>query len=402
MSEAERTGEPESKLDLIESVAHPVRRRAVLELQHRSDCVDAKELATVVATRVNDTDLVDVSRHERDRVHTELVHTHLQKLVEGGLVEFDPEARAVETTDHPALADDRFQRLLGVDADDWDDVLTGLQTERRRVVLRTLDAHDSLAKPELARRVAARERDGEDAPPVDRHVDDIAVSLHHVHLPILADAGLVDDHGTTVSYAGHPDLDAGLLSAVCDGFGGRGVENGDEQTDGESERRVHGERADVRTLDGREAIVRRGQFLFDEADEELFLMMTTDGLLEDECVSKLQDAVDRGVDVFVGSQTSAVRDSVREQIPGATIWEPQTDWLNLPPNRERLGRLVFADREAVMVGTLGERTADGYRETAITGEGRDNSLVVLLRQLLGTRLDHLDAQSADFRSEVPL
>jgi hypothetical protein len=54
-------------------------------------------------------------------------------------------------------------------------------------------------------------------------------------------------------------------------------------------------------------------------------------------------------------------------------------------------------------GTLGERTADGgYRETAITGEDEDDSLVVLLRQVLGSRLDHLDAQGEDFRSQVPL
>jgi hypothetical protein len=43
-----------------------------------------------------------------------------------------------------------------------------------------------------------------------------------------------------------------------------------------------------------------------------------------------------------------------------------------------------------------------YRDTAITGEDEDDSPVVLLRQLLGSRLDHLDAQGEDFRSQVPL
>jgi hypothetical protein len=56
-----------------------------------------------------------------------------------------------------------------------------------------------------------------------------------------------------------------------------------------------------------------------------------------------------------------------------------------------------------VIGTLGERTADGvYHDTAITGEDEDDSPVVLLRQLLGSRLDHLDAQSEDFRSQIPL
>ena len=74
-----------------------------------------------------------------------------------------------------------------------------------------------------------------------------------------------------------------------------------------------------------------------------------------------------------------------------------------PPQREKLGRLLLADRETVVIGTLGERTADGgYRETAITGEDEDDSLVVLLQHLLGSRPDRLDAQREDFRSQIPL
>jgi hypothetical protein len=115
-------------------------------------------------------------------------------------------------------------------------------------------------------------------------------------------------------------------------------------------------------------------------------MVTTDGLLRPGCVRGLRDALDRGVDVSVGSETSAVRDLVREEVHGVTIWKPQLDWFHLPPQREKLGRLLLADREAVVNGTLGERTADGgYRETAITGEDEDDSPVVLLRQVLGSR-----------------
>lgn len=131
-------------------------------------------------------------------------------------------------------------------------------------------------------------------------------------------------------------------------------------------------------------------------------MVTTDGLLEEECIHGLQAAIQRGVDIYVGSQTQEVRDLVREEVPEVTIWEPQLDWLNLPPNREMLGRLVFADREAVMIGTLGNNGDDQYRETAVTGEGPDNSFVVLLRELLGSRLDHLDAQSENLLSQIPL
>lgn len=79
------------------------------------------------------------------------------------------------------------------------------------------------------------------------------------------------------------------------------------------------------------------------------------------------------------------------------------DWLNLPPEYEKVGRLVFADREAIMLATLGEEPGEGgHSEAAITGAGENNPLVILLRELLGSRLDHLDTQSENFRSEVPL
>jgi hypothetical protein len=133
------------------------------------------------------------------------------------------------------------------------------------------------------------------------------------------------------------------------------------------------------------------------------LFRLTDGLLEPRCLELLEDAVDRGVDAYLGPQSQAVRDLVRREIPGVTIWEPQLDWLNLPPNREKLGRLVFADREAITLGTLGDDADTGVvRDTALTGEGEDNGLVVLMREMLGSRLDHLDRQSEEFLSEVPL
>lgn len=133
------------------------------------------------------------------------------------------------------------------------------------------------------------------------------------------------------------------------------------------------------------------------------MMFTVDGLIEQACLRRIRAALDRGVDVYIGSQTPALRDLVREEAPEVTLWEPQLDWLNLPTAREKVGRLIMADREAIMLGTLGEETAEGvYEETAITGTGENNALVMLMRELLGSRLDHLDEQSEDFLSEIPL
>jgi len=63
---------------------------------------------------------------------------------------------------------------------------------------------------------------------------------------------------------------------------------------------------------------------------------------------------------------------------------------------------VFAAREAVMLGTLGENTGEGVAcEAALTGEGEDDALVALMRKLFGSRLDDLDMQSDDLLSQLP-
>lgn len=109
------------------------------------------------------------------------------------------------------------------------------------------------------------------------------------------------------------------------------------------------------------------------------------------------------MDIYLGSQTQEVRDLVREEVPEATIWEPQMDWLNLPSEYEKVGRLVMADREAIMLATFGEETGGVHHtEKALTGSGTDGSLVMLIREMLGFRLDHLDAQSETSLNKSPL
>ncbi|WP_313693253.1 DUF7344 domain-containing protein [Halorarum halobium] len=87
---------------------------------------------------------------------------------------------------------------------------------RRRRVLSTLLIHDELTQTELADRVAAREG-GEpigDVPPDRRRR--VRASLHHVHLPRLADDGLVvrEDDGEERLARPASDLDVDLAFDV--------------------------------------------------------------------------------------------------------------------------------------------------------------------------------------------
>lgn len=378
--------------DVLRSLSD-TRRRSILRLLHdRSSPVGTGELATNLVAEEQDKPLVEVTRDEVQTVRIDLVHTQLSRLEAADLIEWNRQEDTVSTANHPALSDPKLKRILDNEATEWDAIFDDLAHGRRRIILSALKDHgEAISCTDLAKEVVTRERDAENDHPTDV-TEDVLAELHHVHLPKLRQTGLVtyETDGRTVSYEGHPQLEDEWLDARID----------------ETPRAIlptaqHSEA--IWSIEGRDNVIARGQSLFEQADDELFLMFTTDGLLEDGCIRRLQDAIDRGVDVYLGSQTQEVRDLARERVPGAVVWEPQMDWLNLPPEYEKVGRLVFADREAIMLATLGEKTEKGvHAETAITGAGENNPLVVLIRDMLGSRLDHLDAQSEDFLTEIPL
>jgi len=131
-------------------------------------------------------------------------------------------------------------------------------------------------------------------------------------------------------------------------------------------------------------------------------MFTHTDMLEAGCFSRIMDAVQRGVTVYLGTYDPTVREYVKEHVPEVTLWEPTTDWVNLPVEANRVGRLLLADREAVMLGTLKKPTEDGVpEEKALIGEGAENTLVVMIRQMLSTYLTQIDesaeAAEADLR-----
>ncbi|WP_276253546.1 DUF7344 domain-containing protein [Halomontanus rarus] len=382
---------------LFRCLANGHRRSLLGYVHERSPSGIAKsDLATWHAASVHEKALIEVTDSEHTCAHTELHHKHLPALEEAGLIEVD-EHETVTTADHPAFDDsslvDSITDPESVHDESLDALFDGLADSRRRVALSVLgQQYHPISLETLARDVAARESDTPERDVPQDYVDRIIVRFTHTHLPLLEDAGLVDydTESDLVAYEGHPDLRIRWLEPsfekVVDGVG----------TVGSGE-------TDVRTLDGTETIVSHGQSLCETADEELFLMFSTTRLLEEGCFARIEAALDRGVDVYLGSRDPVVRETVRERVPGVVLWEPRLDWLNLPAEEETVGRLVFADRESIMLATLGEkRSAGDYDETAIVGEGFDNGLVALMRQLLGARIDHLDAQDEDTLTELSL
>lgn len=71
----------------------------------------------------------------------------------------------------------------------WDTAFEALSSDRRRRLLAILDAEGEITVSGAVRRLAEEEADGEPQR-VDRET--VEVSLHHVHLPALRTAGLVE------------------------------------------------------------------------------------------------------------------------------------------------------------------------------------------------------------------
>lgn len=137
-----------------------------------------------------------------EAIRATLQHRHVPKLAAANLVTRIGDG--VATGDHPVLEDSRLDDLLDIDADDWDEVLDCLSDPRRRTVLSVLATSDeSVERTALALEVARREpeTDPDDA-------ERVLTELYHVHLPRLAEAGLVEfeDDREAVRYLGHPEL----------------------------------------------------------------------------------------------------------------------------------------------------------------------------------------------------
>ena len=83
-----------------------------------------------------------------------------------------------------------------------------LSAERRRIVCDVLvDEGTPIQFGELAAAVAARET----APPDPDAADNVAVALHHIHLPKLTDAGIID-YDPDTRQVGTSQTDLGQLT----------------------------------------------------------------------------------------------------------------------------------------------------------------------------------------------
>ncbi|WP_123536862.1 DUF7344 domain-containing protein [Halosimplex salinum] len=275
-----------------------------------------------------------------------------------------------------------------------EEILSLLTEEINRTIVSIVQQGDGeWTVTDLAERIVSEDAAVVPTADYEQRLEDLLITLHHERLPQLDDAGLImyDRDENVVAGGAYTAADVlwkdideidGLLSEFLTGH------DVDDQRIG--------------LIHGQEAIYDYSRELADRADEELFLIYTSDELLDEECLPHAKNAIERGVDFSAGVKSEDARQFFVECLPDATVWEPQLDWMHSEVTYPTVSRLIIADREKVVVGLWNDIDDDGTRtEVAMIGEGATNPLVVLVRELLGPRLDHLDYQSEDFVSDLP-
>lgn len=87
------------------------RRRITLYYLQENEIVDVDELVTQIAMKEAKIPSDEVSADRRDRIETQLVHTHLPKLADVQCIEYDRRSATVRYTQPPSLLD-KALRLL--------------------------------------------------------------------------------------------------------------------------------------------------------------------------------------------------------------------------------------------------------------------------------------------------
>ena len=203
------------------------RRRTVLAvLFERDHAVTVPDLTRFLAARETGHEPSAISDEMYGSVGRTLQHVHLPKLATAGLIDLDDAVvrlayeplaiRVAELTREFVEVSDERRNFTPLD-----DGFEALADERRLAVVAVLQsAERALTLSELADRVASMAM-------VALSADRIAVSLDHIHLPLLDDLGIVtyDREAREITFEGLPRACERLISELrIDGeFDGEGT-----------------------------------------------------------------------------------------------------------------------------------------------------------------------------------
>ncbi|EMA22284.1 transcriptional regulator [Haloarcula argentinensis DSM 12282] len=138
---------------------------------------------------------------------------------------------------------------------------------------------------------------------------------------------------------------------------------------------------EVWSLSGSDAIENRAAAISEDATDEVVLVIGSEAVLTDPLIAQL-NSLDANTDLIVGTGSPSIRDRVEQEIPRATAFLSELDWLHsemTPEEDAAVGRLLLVDRSTMLVSSIDPQTGD---EQAIFATGLRNGLIVIARRLL--------------------
>jgi sugar-specific transcriptional regulator TrmB len=136
-------------------------------------------------------------------------------------------------------------------------------------------------------------------------------------------------------------------------------------------------------IETHENVTDRTLKLVEEATDELVVAVCSEQVVDEELIERLRAASDRGVSVVVGTCDESVRDTLDSELPDAHTFDSAFVRGICGADGATVGRVVMADRSAVLVSTvIGERLPGVPDEKAVWSNGYDHGFGVFVRQVL--------------------
>ena len=144
----------------------------------------------------------------------------------------------------------------------------------------------------------------------------------------------------------------------------------------------------------REDIRLRMKMHIKEAQEEIYLVLGDESLLDENILTALANASDQGVTIYAEVPSEDVRERLHTEIPVCRVTISD---LPLSTIDEKVpGRLLLVDQKAVLLSALTEGLVPGQtEETGMWGEEVDHGLVAWLVPLLHARRERKTFETAE-------
>ena len=144
---------------------------------------------------------------------------------------------------------------------------------------------------------------------------------------------------------------------------------------------------EVWTMEGEAAVVERLVTLVEDAETDVLLAIAVDALLGEDLLDALTAAVDRGVDVVIGSPSDAIRERLTGAVPDADVVETWTWWESHPIDPGAVTSVLMTDGDALLVSADAATDLPGVRKhRAVWTDSAEAPVVGLMRPLLANAI----------------